>query len=102
MRRMIAAGPPAKRPPHSALGGAALSPPPAGRGLSRVTWLCLRAAVAAFALLASTLSAAAQPAEPDKIKLGEFIPAATPQPAPEISFADRAGNPVALVDFKGK
>jgi thiol-disulfide isomerase/thioredoxin len=58
--------------------------------------------VAALVLLASTLSAAAQAAEPDKIKLGEFIPAATPQPAPEISLADRAGNPVALADFNGK
>jgi thiol-disulfide isomerase/thioredoxin len=53
-------------------------------------------------LLASTLGVAAQPAEPDKIKLGEFIPAATPQPAPEISFTDSAGNPATLADFKGK
>jgi thiol-disulfide isomerase/thioredoxin len=58
--------------------------------------------VAAFVLLASTLGAAAQPAEPDKIKLGEFIPAAAPQPAPEISFADSAGNAATLADFKGK
>ena len=34
--------------------------------------------------------------------LGEFIPAATPQPAPEISFTDLAGNTAALADFKGK
>jgi thiol-disulfide isomerase/thioredoxin len=53
-------------------------------------------------LLASTLGAAAQPAEPDKIKLGEFIPAAPPQPAPEISFSDSAGNTTTLADFEGK
>ncbi len=36
------------------------------------------------------------------MKLGEFIPAASPQPAPEISLTDSAGNPAALADFKGK
>ncbi|MFZ2005449.1 MAG: TlpA disulfide reductase family protein [Stellaceae bacterium] len=36
------------------------------------------------------------------MKLGEFIPAASPQPAPEISVTDLDGNPLALSDFKGK
>ena len=36
------------------------------------------------------------------MKLGEFIPAATPQPAPEISITDLDGKPVALDGFKGK
>jgi thiol-disulfide isomerase/thioredoxin len=52
--------------------------------------------------LASTLGAAAQtPSEPD-IKIGEFIPAATPQPAPEMSFAGLDGKPISLADFRGK
>src|SRR5437016_1925167 len=35
-------------------------------------------------------------------KLGEFIPADPPQPAPEISVADADGNSVALADLRGK
>jgi thiol-disulfide isomerase/thioredoxin len=59
--------------------------------------------VGALALLALVPGPAATRAdEPDRIKLGEFIPAASPQPAPEISIADMAGNPVALADFQGK
>jgi thiol-disulfide isomerase/thioredoxin len=64
--------------------------------------LC-RTIVAALVLVASVLgSAAIRADEPDMIKLGEFIPAASPQPAPEISFTDGAGNPADLGDFKGK
>jgi thiol-disulfide isomerase/thioredoxin len=44
---------------------------------------------------------AAFAAEPD-LKPGEFIPASSPQPAPEASFQDLSGNWVALADFKGK
>jgi thiol-disulfide isomerase/thioredoxin len=47
-------------------------------------------------------SAAVLAAESDKIKIGEFIPAASPQPAPQISFTDMEGNAVALADFKGR
>ena len=35
-------------------------------------------------------------------KLGEFIPADPPQPAPEISLTDSDGKAVALADLKGK
>jgi thiol-disulfide isomerase/thioredoxin len=64
--------------------------------------LC-RTIVAALVVVASTLGSAAAPAdEPEKIKLGEFIPAAPPQPAPEISFTDMAGSMAGLSDFKGK
>jgi len=52
----------------------------------------------AFAAAAGALAAD----EPDNIKPGQFIPAAAPQPAPEISFTDSAGNAVALADFKDK
>jgi thiol-disulfide isomerase/thioredoxin len=62
-----------------------------------------RTIVAALVLVAFVMGPATVRAdEPDKMKLGEFIPAASPQPAPEISFTDTAGNPVALADFKGK
>src|ERR1700719_3859165 len=102
MRRMTAAGPPAKRPPHIRLGGGTAGPSPAGRGLSRVIG-GRRLWVAAGALIASMLgSAAVVAAESDKIKIGEFIPATSPQPAPPISFADMDGREVALGDFKGR
>jgi thiol-disulfide isomerase/thioredoxin len=35
-------------------------------------------------------------------KLGEFIPADPPQPAPEISLTDTDGKTLALADLKGK
>ena len=83
MRRMIVAGPPAKRPPHMEL----------GRFLASFGTVAL-----AFLFVAAAVVAA----EPEMVKPGEFIPAATPQPAPEVSFADLQGNWVALADFKGK
>ncbi len=62
-----------------------------------------RTIVAALVLIASVLgSTAIRADEPGKMKLGEFIPAAPPQPAPEISFTDTAGNPASLADFKGR
>jgi thiol-disulfide isomerase/thioredoxin len=62
-----------------------------------------RVIMAALLMIASTVAAAADaPAEPDKIKIGEFIPEASPQPAPEISFTTPDGKPLALADFKGR
>ena len=53
-------------------------------------------------LVVSVLASAAIGAdEPGKIKLGEFIPAETPQPAPVFSFTDMAGKEAGLADFKG-
>ena len=60
-----------------------------------------RTIVAALLSIASTFSSAARAEEPE-IKIGEFIPAASPQPAPEISVTDMAGGAIALADFKGK
>jgi thiol-disulfide isomerase/thioredoxin len=37
-----------------------------------------------------------------KMKIGEFIPATPPQPAPEASFTAIDGTPASLADFKGK
>jgi thiol-disulfide isomerase/thioredoxin len=62
-----------------------------------------RAIVVALVFVASILgSGVIRADEPDKIKIGEFIPAATPQPAPAIFFTDTSGQQVALADFKGK
>jgi thiol-disulfide isomerase/thioredoxin len=72
------------------------------RSMNGFIRLC-RKIVAALLLVAALLGpVAARADEPDKIKLGEFIPAASPQPAPEISFTDVAGSPLALADFKGR
>jgi thiol-disulfide isomerase/thioredoxin len=61
-----------------------------------------RVIIAALLMIASTIGATAQTvAEPD-IKIGEFIPAAAPQPAPEISFDGLDDKPVALTDFRGQ
>ncbi len=61
-----------------------------------------RIIVAIVVLIASTLGAVAQTANEPDIKLGQFIPAAAPQPAPEMSFEGLDGNPVSLADFKGR
>jgi thiol-disulfide isomerase/thioredoxin len=58
--------------------------------------------VAAVFFAASTFGSAARADDADQMKLGEFIPAASPQPAPEISVTDLDGKPIALGDFKGK
>jgi thiol-disulfide isomerase/thioredoxin len=39
---------------------------------------------------------------PRPVRLGEFIPASPPQPAPAISFVDLTGNTVSLSEFTGK
>src|SRR5260370_34949773 len=83
MRRMIAAGPPSKRPPQF--------------GLVSRSGLFVTVAVA----LLVALSAAAA-AEEEKLRLGEFIPESAPQPAPETGFTDADGKPVSFADFKGK
>ena len=83
MRRMIAAGPPSKRPPQFGL-------------VSRLAW----SGTVAVALLVALSAAAA--AEEEKLRLGEFIPESSPQPAPETAFTDADGKPLSLADFKGK
>jgi thiol-disulfide isomerase/thioredoxin len=95
MRRMIAAGPPAKRPPHILL--APRSAPGLARGLA--SGLASLGTVA-VALLLAVMAAFA--AGQDEFKAGEFIALASPQPAPAVSFTDTAGNPATFGDFKGK
>src|SRR6266496_3380236 len=83
MRRMIAAGPPSKRPPQFGL-------------VSRSAWF----GTVAVALLVALSAAVA--AEEEKLRLGEFIPESAPQPAPETGFTDTDGNAASLADFRGK
>src|SRR5437763_1653368 len=86
MRRMTAAGPVSNRPPHILF--------------AAVSALSARFATVALALLVALSVASA--AEEQKIKLGEFIPATPPQPAPEVSFEDLDGKPASFADFRGK
>ena len=51
-------------------------------------------------LFALSVASAAEQEKPPKI--GEFIPASPPQPAPELSFTDLDGKAASLADFKGK
>lgn len=94
MRRMIAAGPASKRPPHSALA------PPSRRAAGCPGSVRLSAVLAtAFAAFLVALSTGAAGSD---IKLGQFIPVAPPQPAPAAAFTDTAGKPVRLADFVGR
>src|SRR5688500_17052439 len=91
MRRMIAAGPPAKRPPHIRLLSVS-----AGAVRSGFTSF----GTALLVLLLALSSAAA--ADADKLRLGEFIAVSPPQPAPEVAFTDAEGKPASLADFAGQ
>jgi thiol-disulfide isomerase/thioredoxin len=62
--------------------------------------MMVRRILAAAALLATAVPLAL--ADPGRIKLGEFIPASPPQPAPQLALTDMQGKPVALADFAGK
>jgi thiol-disulfide isomerase/thioredoxin len=96
MRRMIAAGPPSKRPPQLRFAWAfARKFDPRGSAL-RFRWFCT-VAVALLLALPAGLAAAEE-----KLSLGEFIPQTPPQPAPAVGFTDLAGHAASLDDFRGK
>jgi thiol-disulfide isomerase/thioredoxin len=61
-----------------------------------------RAIVAALVVASVLGPAAARGDDSDEVKIGQFIPATPPQPAPELSFTDSAGKKVQLSDFEGK
>jgi thiol-disulfide isomerase/thioredoxin len=61
-----------------------------------VSWLLL------FILATGGHAAEDKPAEPERVRLGEFIPASPPLPAPAVSFIDLSGNTVSLSEFTGK
>jgi thiol-disulfide isomerase/thioredoxin len=90
MRRMIAAGPPSKRPPHI-------------RFVS-VSARAFRSGFTSFgtALLVLLLALSAATADAENLRLGEFIPVSPPQPASQVAFTDAEGRPASLADFTGK
>jgi thiol-disulfide isomerase/thioredoxin len=88
---MIAAGPPAKRPPHIRLVSAS-----AGARARGLGWFGTVALVLLLALSPVWAGGA------ETIKLGEFIPLSPPQPAPQVAFTDADGRPASLADFAGK
>jgi thiol-disulfide isomerase/thioredoxin len=53
-------------------------------------------------LVLSSAAARADGAASGEARLGDFIAAASPQPAPPIAFADLAGHAVHLDDFAGR
>jgi thiol-disulfide isomerase/thioredoxin len=62
-------------------------------------------AFASLLLLISVAGGSAaedNPSEPERTRLGEFIPASPLLPAPAISFVDLAGNTASLSEFAGK
>ena len=79
MRRMIAAGPPAKRPPHIVLAPGLARELIRGPARGLASGLVSLGTVA-VALLLAVMAAVA--AGQDEFKPGEFIPLAPPQPAP--------------------
>lgn len=64
--------------------------------------LCAAIMVVLFAALGigSVIGDEANP--PERAKLGQFVPAAAPFPAPAISLTDAAGNTVELADLRGQ
>ena len=97
MRRMIAAGPPAKRPPHIRIGCCRLSAAPCRSGAARrrSAPLLLRAPLA--------LSAAAAADDGKSLRLGRVYPGRRRRSQRrEVAFTDAEGRPASLADFAGK
>lgn len=56
----------------------------------------------AMSLLLTLTAASAAEAPNDNITLGQFSPAETPHPAPEVAFTGIDGKPAGLADLRGK
>jgi thiol-disulfide isomerase/thioredoxin len=65
-------------------------------------WRRAAAALVMIAMTAASSAAEDKAGVPERTRLGEFIPATPPPPAPAISFADLAGNTLSLSEFAGK
>jgi thiol-disulfide isomerase/thioredoxin len=65
-------------------------------------WVCAAALVVLFAASGAVCAANGEAGASDRTKLGEFVPAPSPFPAPAISVSDAAGNTVELSEFRGK
>src|SRR4029077_6718666 len=106
---MIAAGPPAKRPPHIVLAaGSAVGTGRAGAGTEGTFLMLKRLALstAGFAVLAALLLAPAvlaeQPGPPIAGSVENFSRIDPSLPTPDDGFADVAGHALTLADFRGK
>jgi len=97
MRRMIAAGPPANRPPHIELAS-----PAARSRWSLWRGSALSRGVTILFLLALTVPAPAADEANTSVALGQFSPAAAPLPAPEVAFTDIKGNSAGFAGLRGK
>ena len=65
-------------------------------------WSCAFAWLFLLVLAGGGSAAADEPGKSARVRLGEFIPASPPLPAPAISFVDLTGNTVSLSEFIGK
>jgi thiol-disulfide isomerase/thioredoxin len=65
-------------------------------------WSCSVGWLLLLILATGGHATADKPAEPERVRLGEFIPASPPLPAPAVSFVDLTGNTVSLSEFTGK
>ncbi|MBV8131921.1 MAG: TlpA family protein disulfide reductase [Alphaproteobacteria bacterium] len=65
-------------------------------------WSRVFASLLLLILVGGGSAPADNPGVPGRARLGEFIPASPPLPAPAISFVDLAGNTVSLSEFTGK
>ncbi|MGD9614214.1 MAG: TlpA family protein disulfide reductase [Alphaproteobacteria bacterium] len=102
---MIAAGPPANRPPHIGLASPAAVRSRWSRwrsaGWSPGRGSALLRGVAISLLLASTAASAADKSR-NNVTFGQFSPVAAPLPAPEVGFTDMEGKPAGFADFRGR
>ena len=65
-------------------------------------WSHAFASLLLLILVGNSVLAEDNPGKTERVRLGEFIPASPPLPAPAVSFVDLAGNPASLSEFNGK
>lgn len=65
-------------------------------------WSHAFASLLLLILVGNGVPAEDNPGKSERVRLGEFIPASPPLPAPAVSFVDLAGNPASLSEFNGK